>query len=97
MLDDLNACLDLNKFEENFTFEIVETKERVEKNELKVENLNVLNFVFKENKQELNELSDQIKHFDYKYEFLPNEILKDNLQIIGKKNHYFTRYFNLFF
>lgn len=87
MLDDLNVCLDSNKFEEKFTYEIVHgTKERVEKNELKVEDLNILNFVIKENKQELNELSEQIKHFDYKYEFVPNKILKANL-LIGKINY----------
>jgi len=85
ILKEVRAKLDINNsidYSELLT--IFSSKEKIEKDVFDEEKLKDLNNLIPKLKHKLNELSIQIKKYENKYEFIPNNISNDNLLSIGQ-------------
>ncbi len=85
ILKEVRAKLDINNskdYPELLT--IFSSKEKIEKDVFDEEKLKDLNNLIPKLKHKLNELSIQIKKYENKYEFIPNNISNDNLLSIGQ-------------
>jgi hypothetical protein len=85
--DEINAYLDSNKYEQNVLLQInIDSKEKIEKNNLNKDKLNDLNNKMKEIKQQFDKLLNQVENYEKIYKFIPNKVSNDAL-VIGKIEH----------
>ena len=81
MLNDLNSSLHPNKYEQNVLVSKIDSKEKIEKNELKENGLTSLNKKLSEIKKQLFKLSNEVKIFEDNYKFISNKISNANFEI----------------
>ena len=79
MLIEIKSNLNANKYQDEI--QIVDVKEKIEKDGYNQDELKNLNNTLLELKQKSNELSVQIKNYENYYEFIQNKILNNNLSI----------------
>jgi len=83
MLNDLNASLDSSNYEESISFPFAKSKEAIEKNTISEEEIKNLNIKLSEIKEQLSQLTGQVKKYESNYKFTANKVSNEHL-LIGK-------------